>query len=135
MASFVDLHKDMLTQNLSRPVDHVRCVAFKAVTIAILIAQAELELQYEKITSAAQVMKLDETVFTPGRDLCGGRNHSCDVRWAEGCNYTIILPISDKPMVFLSLPKSVQTEWRSYPLWYSVAREKRRYRTPFEPRK
>lgn len=68
---FVARHKEKLANNMSRPVDAVRCKAFNAFNIGQFFAQVNLLYDTLSIKKPCQVCNLDETGFSPGRDIVG----------------------------------------------------------------
>lgn len=70
-ACFVARHKNSISRNLSRGVDKVRELAFNGETLAIFFAQVEYTFSKYKIVHASQVLNLDGSGFSPGRDAKG----------------------------------------------------------------
>lgn len=68
---YLQRHKDKLRNHTPRHVDNVRYVAFNAFTVGSFFAQVSLVYQNYKIRSPSQVFNLDETGFSPGRDVIG----------------------------------------------------------------
>lgn len=71
VCEFMKRHKKSLSHLMSRPVDLVRVMAFNGVTLSNFFAQVQQAFETYGITSASQVLNLDETGFTPGRDMNG----------------------------------------------------------------
>lgn len=70
-SSFIGRHDETLSKLMSRPVDRVRVMAFNAVTLSSFFAQVKLAYHKYNIVHPWQVLNLDETGYTPGRDLNG----------------------------------------------------------------
>lgn len=72
---FVARNRDQLSNKVGRPVDHAREAAFNSFTIGQFFAQVSILYEQLDIRRPGQVANLDESGFTPGRDLCGGAKH------------------------------------------------------------
>lgn len=75
--SFIKRHSKELSRLKSRPVEHQRVLAFNGDHVGNFFAQVRLIYKTYKISEAWQVLNLDETGFTPGRDLKGTTPQKC----------------------------------------------------------
>lgn len=75
VSRFVKRHDDELSNHVSLPVDYGRVASFNAFNVGQFFAQVKLLYETLRIVAGNQICNLDETGFTPGRDLCGSHNH------------------------------------------------------------
>lgn len=64
-------HRHRISYKVSRPVHHIRVVSFNAHIITHFFAQVSVLFQSKSIKSDQQIVNLDETGFTRGRDIHG----------------------------------------------------------------
>lgn len=64
-------HSEKLNCFVARPVDQLQLQCFNYESLAVLFAQVSLVYNQYDIKCRGQLYNLDETWFSPGRDLCG----------------------------------------------------------------
>jgi len=88
VSCFVSRHAKIISHIAARPVEHVRLMAFNVESIAEYMAQVELAYSKYSIKEAWQILNLDETGFSPGRDLTGKTAHKVIASAGKGATWS-----------------------------------------------